>query len=154
MQINRSNKEKGFQRDGRAPIPEKEVTSKVMSSNKAKDTKPELLLRKALRANGYVGYRLHYKKVPGRPDIAFVGKKLAIFVNGCFWHRCPHCDLPLPKSNTEWWKNKFDANIARDKKKVEQLEELGWRVLVVWECEVEKDQIDLKLSEIEKISIC
>jgi DNA mismatch endonuclease (patch repair protein) len=154
LQINRSNKEKGFQRDGRAPIPEKEVTSKVMSSNKAKDTKPELLLRKALRANGYVGYRLHYKKVPGRPDIAFVGKKLAIFVNGCFWHRCPHCDLPLPKSNTEWWKNKFDANIARDKKKVEQLEELGWRVLVVWECEVEKDQIDLKLSEIEKISIC
>lgn len=121
-----------------------------MRANKAKDTKPEVLLRKALREQGMAGYRLHYKKVPGRPDISFVGKKVAIFVNGCFWHRCPHCDLPLPKSNREWWVAKFEANIQRDKKKIDQLEELGWKVMVVWECEVGKD-ISMVLNKLSEL---
>jgi len=107
-----------------------------MSSNKAKNTKPELKLRKALYADGVRGYRLNWKKVPGRPDIAFPGKKISIFINGCYWHRCPHCELPLPKTNTEFWKEKFDKNIKRDKKKEKELLDLGWTVLVFWECKI------------------
>lgn len=131
-----------YMRDGRAPIPKKESTSKVMSSNKGKNTKPELLLRKALWNNNIRGYRLHWKKVPEKPDIAFPGKKLGIFVNGCFWHRCPHCDLRLPKSNTEFWKDKFDKNVERDLKKIELLKKIGWNVLVVWECQIKNDILD------------
>lgn len=126
-------------RDGRAPIPKDERTSRTMSAIKGKNTKPELLLRKSLWHNGIKGYRLHWKKMPGRPDIAFPGKKVAIFVNGCFWHRCPHCDPSMPKSNVEFWQNKFDRNIDRDKRKKEELEGLGWTVLVIWECEIKKD---------------
>ena len=109
-----------------------------MSANKAKDTKPELKLRRALWKAGIKGYRLNWKHVPGRPDIAFVGKKIAIFVHGCYWHRCPECDLPLPKSNTKFWKEKFDRNIFRDKKKKRELTHLGWNVLEFWECEITK----------------
>ena len=87
-----------------------EATSRVMSANRAKDTKPELLLRQALWQAGHRGYRLHYKKVPGRPDITFVGKRVAIFVHGCFWHRCPKCAYTLPKNNTAFRQAKFDRN--------------------------------------------
>lgn len=128
-------------RDGRAPIPKSETTSKVMSANVPKDTKPELLLRKALREIGVSGYRLHWKKASGRPDIAYSGRKIAIFVNGCFWHRCPHCNLPLPKSNTEFWLKKFKRNKERDAKKIHDLEEDGWKVIVLWECEIKKDAL-------------
>jgi len=107
-----------------------------MSSNKAKNTKPELRLRKALYADGVRGYRLNWKKVPGKPDIAFPGRKISIFINGCYWHRCPHCELPLPKTNTEFWKEKFEKNIKRDKKKEKELLDLGWIVLVFWECKI------------------
>lgn len=128
-------------RDGRAPIPEKESTSRVMSANKAKNTTPEILLRKYLWKNGIRGYRLHWKNAPGRPDITFPGRKIAIFVNGCFWHRCPYCNPSLPKSNTDFWEKKFARNKARDKKKIEDLKKLGWRTLVIWECQI-KDDID------------
>lgn len=83
---------KNYIRDGRAPIPESEITSKVMSAVRGKDTKPELALRKALKDVGIQGYRLHWKRAPGRPDIAYPGSKVAIFVHGCFWHRCPYCN--------------------------------------------------------------
>lgn len=126
-------------RDGRAPIPTSEATSRVMSANLGKNTKPELALRKALRAIGLPGYRLHWKKASGRPDIAYPGRKIAIFVNGCYWHRCPHCDLPLPKSNTEFWMEKFKRNKERDAEKILKLEGEGWRVLVFWECEIKMD---------------
>lgn len=85
-----------------------------MSRIKARNTTPELALRKALRAIGQTGYRLHYAKAPGRPDVAFVGAKVAVFVHGCFWHGCPHCALRKPKSNTAFWSQKLDANKARD----------------------------------------
>jgi len=117
-------------------VPLNENVSRVMSSNKAKNTKPELKLRKALFSDGVRGYRLNWKKVPGRPDIAFPGRKISIFINGCYWHRCPHCELPLPKTNTEFWKEKFDKNIKRDKKKEKELLDLGWTVLVFWECKI------------------
>src|SRR5688572_24128204 len=119
---NRDKTQLKFIRDGRAPIPIKEMTSKLMSANKPKDTKPEILFRKALWRHGIRGYRLHWNKVPGRPDIAFPQKKLAIFIHGCFWHRCPCCNLSLPKSNTDFWKTKFEANKLRDIKKNKALE--------------------------------
>ena len=107
-----------------------------MSRNKARNTKPELNLRRSLYADGVRGYRLNWKKAPGTPDIAFPGKKIAIFINGCYWHRCPHCELPLPKTNKEFWKEKFDKNIKRDIKKEKELLDLGWIVLVFWECKI------------------
>lgn len=81
-----------YSRDKRSPVPKNDTVSRVMSANRAKNSKPEVRLRKALWHAGLKGYRLHHKRIPGRPDISFVGKKLAIFVHGCFWHRCPKCD--------------------------------------------------------------
>ncbi len=113
-----------------------------MSRNKARNTKPELNLRRSLYADGVRGYRLNWKKAPGTPDIAFPGKKIAIFINGCYWHRCPHCELPLPKTNKEFWKEKFDKNIKRDIKKEKELLDLGWIVLVFWECKIKTNMKD------------
>lgn len=138
-----------YVRDKRSPISTSETVSRVMSKNKSKNTKPELLLRKVLWKNGVRGYRLHPKKVPGKPDISFISKKIAIFVNGCFWHRCPHCQYKLPKSNRDFWKDKFEKNIARDLKANDNLREMNWKVLTIWECEL-KDQEKLEQS-VEKI---
>jgi len=126
-------------RDGRAPLPDKESTSRVMSANRAKNTHPELSLRRALWKVGIKGYRLNWKKAPGRPDIAFPAKKIAIFVNGCFWHRCPHCHPRLPKTHRSFWKKKFSNNVRRDNEKILELEQDGWKVLTIWECEIKKD---------------
>ena len=134
-----SDEPRTYIRDGRCPIPDSEVTSRIMSANKGKNTKPELILRQLLYDSGLRGYRLHWKKAPGRPDIAYPGRKLAIFVNGCYWHRCPYCKLPLPKSNTAWWRKKFKANKERDSKKEKALKDAGWIVLTVWECQMKKD---------------
>jgi DNA mismatch endonuclease (patch repair protein) len=110
-----------------------------MSSNKGEHTKPEQSLRKALWNAGIKGYRLNWKKAPGRPDIAFPGKKLAIFVNGCFWHRCNKCSPNMPKTNVDFWHKKFRQNIERDQEKEAQLTALGWKVLVIWECEIKNE---------------
>lgn len=126
-------------RDGRAPMPESKITSRVMSANRGKDTKPELKLRHALWEGGLRGYRLHWNNAPGRPDIAYPSKKVAIFVHGCFWHRCPKCNLPLPKSHSDFWNDKFKRNIERDKGKLNDLERDGWTPIVVWECEIKND---------------
>lgn len=109
--------------DGRAPIPLKEITSRVMSANKALNIKPELLLRKALWDANIREYRLHWKKAPVRPDIAFVSKRIAVFVNVCYWHRCPYSDPHVPLSNKEFWSKKFQANTERDKRKTIVLKE-------------------------------
>lgn len=126
-------------RDRRSPTPKDELTSKIMSSIKAKNTKPELILRKSLWQEGIKGYRIHWKKAPGRPDIAFPKKKLAIFVNGCFWHRCPYCMSIAPKTNSDFWEHKFNANTERDYKKQIELENMGWVVITIWECKIKKD---------------
>jgi DNA mismatch endonuclease, patch repair protein len=136
-------------RDGRAPIPKSESTSRVMSANRAKNTTPEVTLRKALYERGLRGYRLHLKTIPGRPDIAFTAKRVAIFVNGCFWHRCPLCKPRPPKSNIDFWQNKFAKNVERDKRKEEELRGAGWEVLVIWECEI-KGQIPEVVNRIER----
>lgn len=126
-------------RDGRAPIPKSVQTSKVMSANRGKDTKPELMLRKALWSVDVRGYRLHQKNIPGRPDLSFRKRKIAVFVNGCFWHRCPHCNPHKPKSNADFWESKFKNNMRRDKVKNKQLHKLGWKVITVWECQIKNN---------------
>jgi DNA mismatch endonuclease (patch repair protein) len=130
---------KRYVRDHRSPKPLNETVSRYMRSNKSKNTKPEIVFRKALWKEGIRGYRLHWKKAPGKPDIAFPSRKVAIFLNGCFWHRCPKCQLGLPKNNAEFWKAKFDRNVKRDKEKQLVLKQESWKVLVIWECEMKKD---------------
>jgi DNA mismatch endonuclease (patch repair protein) len=124
------------------------ATRHVMQANKSKNTGPELLVRRALREAGLPGYRLHWKKCPGRPDICYPGRKIAIFVNGCFWHRCPHCNLPTPKSNVEFWEKKFARNRARDARNHAELVGEGWTVLVVWECALKKPRRDATIAGI------
>lgn len=136
-------------RDGRSPAPVDEAVSRSMRSNKSRNTAPEIMLRRALRSLGHTGYRLNWKGAPGRPDICFVKKKVAIFVNGCFWHRCPKCNLPLPKTHVDYWSAKFERNIQRDKWNEEQLISMGWRVVTVWECDLKSDL----MAVAKKISI-
>ena len=135
-------------RDKRSPKPKSENVSKVMSGNKARNTNPEILLRKKLYQNKVIGYRINYKKVPGRPDIAFTSKKIAIFVNGCFWHRCPHCNLTMPKNNTVFWEEKFKKNKERDKRKIDELRKDGWIPITIWECKILKN-IEEQIKKIQ-----
>ena len=130
-----------YTRDGRSPVPESEVTSRVMSANRGKDTGPELSLRRALWQKGVRGYRVSVKGLPGSPDLVFTKKHLAIFVHGCFWHRCPICRMSTPKTHEDFWTKKFERNVKRDAKVLDELHNLGWRTLVVWECEV-RDGLD------------
>lgn len=106
-----------------------------MSRIRGKDTRPELLLRRAVHRLG-LRYRLHPKELPGRPDLVFPKYHAVVFVHGCFWHRHAGCSIATtPKSNVDFWRAKFEANVARDQRNVASLESLGWRVFTVWECE-------------------
>ena len=118
-----------------------------MRANRARDTGPERRLREALRAAGLGGYRLNWRKAPGRPDIAYPGRKLAIFVHGCYWHHCPRCYPNLPKSNPDFWARKFELNRERDARKRRGLESVGWTVIEAWECDV-RDQLDAVVNEV------
>ena len=120
---------------------------KSMQGNKRANTKPELLVRERLRKAGLAGYRLQWK-VPGHPDIAWPGKRVAVEVRGCFWHRCPHCKPSTPKKNTEYWEAKFARNTERDAENVRKLEEMGWRVHVIWECQLKKNAIDATMADL------
>lgn len=122
-----------------------------MQANRSENTKPELKVRAALRAAGLPGYRLHWKAAAGRPDICYPGRKVAIFVNGCYWHRCPYCALPDPKSNVEFWHAKFERNRARDRRDHEQLVAEGWTVVVIWECRLKKGRFDASMEELVRI---
>ncbi|RPV49028.1 very short patch repair endonuclease [Pseudomonas aeruginosa] len=107
-----------------------------MSRIRGKDTQPELALRKVLHKLG-LRYRLHGAALPGKPDLVFPRYRTVVFVHGCFWHRHAGCNIAsTPKSNTPFWLEKFEKNIARDARVAAQLEADGWRVLVVWECEL------------------
>lgn len=128
-----------YLRDGRAPVPVDARVSEQMSRIRGKNTKPERAMRAALRAVGLRGYRLNFAKVPGKPDIAFVGKKVAVFVHGCFWHGCPRCQPPRPRINMDYWDRKLDRNIQRDRQKARALRKAGWSVITVWECRLKKD---------------
>lgn len=111
--------------------------SEVMSRIRSRDTKPERLLRSALWRLGY-RYRIAPKNIPGRPDIVFKRARLAVFVDGCFWHGCP-AHYQRPKNRSRWWRNKLLQNRARDKKVNTLLRAEGWRVIRFWEHSVEKN---------------
>lgn len=117
------------------------ATHKSMQGNKRRDTKPEVLVRRMLREMGFTGYRCDWRKAPGRPDVAFVGRKLAIEIRGCFWHRCPTCSLSVPKKNLDYWEAKFARNVERDEQNLAALEEAGWKVLVLWEHQLKKKEL-------------
>ncbi|AEB07685.1 DNA mismatch endonuclease Vsr [Coriobacterium glomerans PW2] len=124
------------------------ATRKTMQANKRSDTKPELLVRKRLRKAGLTGYRLQWRDAPGRPDIAFPGRRIAIFVNGCFWHRCPHCNPGVPKHNVEFWQAKFRRNIERDARAITELRALGWQAITIWECELADARIEATMARV------
>jgi DNA mismatch endonuclease (patch repair protein) len=113
--------------------------SRMMAGIRGKNTKPELDLRRALHREG-LRYRLHVTGLPGRPDIVLRKHRAAIQVHGCFWHRHEHCAFcTTPASNMRFWKSKFGETINRDKRNLEALRKLGWKVAIVWECSV-KDE--------------
>ena len=113
-----------------------EQRSDIMSKIRSKDTKPEIKLRKALFSRGF-RYRTNDKRLPGTPDIVLRKYGVVIFVNGCFWHHHPDCKIAtVPKSNTEFWQNKIKRNRQRDLENYWKLGEMGWEVIVVWECEL------------------
>lgn len=127
--------------------------SENMRRIRSRDTTPELTVRRALRQIGYTGYRLHRRDLPGRPDVAFVGRKKAIFVHGCFWHghSCPEGSRQ-PRSNTGYWLPKIEHNRERDGRTVRDLEAAGWVVLVLWECEIgTQDQLKTRLNEFMRL---
>lgn len=119
-----------------------EQRSERMARIRGKDTAPELRLRRLVHGMGF-RYRLHGASLPGKPDLVFRRRGCVIFMHGCFWHRHPGCKLArIPKSRVSFWKSKLDANRARDIANKEQLVSEGWRVLVVWECQVrETDKV-------------
>ena len=127
--------------------------SERMARIRGRDTKPELVVRRMLHAMGY-RYRLHARDLPGKPDIVFRGRKLAVFVHGCFWHRHPDPACPLarlPKSRLDFWVPKLEANRARDFANTERLEAAGWQVLLVWECELrDREQLGNTLRRFMK----
>jgi len=126
----------------------KEKRSWNMSRIKGKDTKPELLVRSLLHKMGY-RFRLHRKDLPGKPDIVLPKHRTVIFVHGCFWHRHKGCKYSYnPKSRIEFWKNKFKENIKRDKKKQAELKNDGWRIMIIWECELlDPEKLQTRISE-------
>lgn len=118
-----------------------EQRSRCMSAIKSNDTKPEMLVRKYLHGMG-LRYGLHNKKLPGSPDIVLRKYKTVIFINGCFWHGHDNCRYyRLPKSNIEFWQTKINRNRERDKRDIEALRKRGWRVIVIWECELRTKEL-------------
>ncbi|MCQ2416623.1 MAG: DNA mismatch endonuclease Vsr [Oscillospiraceae bacterium] len=123
----------------------KEVRSYNMSRIRSNNTKPEVLVRSYLHKCGF-RFRKNDKRYPGKPDIVLPKYKTVVFVNGCFWHKhnCPK--FVMPKSNTDYWIKKIDGNVKRDAGHYQKLKSIGWRVIVIWECEVSDEQLQ-KLAD-------
>ena len=120
-----------------------------MSRIKGKDTRPEIVVRSILHRLGY-RFRLHRKDLPGKPDIVLPKHETVIFVNGCFWHRHKRCpQATTPKSNTAFWEKKFADTVKRDRKQQRILKEAGWRVLILWECQI--NDSDDSISRIDTL---
>ena len=130
----------------------KESTRRSMQSNTSTETLPEQLLREALYGAGLRGYRKNVRKLPGSPDVVFGPHRLAVFVHGCFWHRCPKCTRNVhPKTNSKFWKAKFERNVSRDKKNRRELKKRGYAVLTFWECEVRKDAVKCAAKVVKEL---
>ena len=125
-----------------------------MAAVKSRDTKPEIIVRKWLHAQGY-RFRLYSTKLPGKPDIVLPKYKTVILVHGCFWHGHAGCPLArIPKTRSDWWLAKFERNSVRDKIVKESLENLGWNVIVIWECEVKNGTfISILLNSLPKLPL-
>lgn len=124
----------------------KEIRSYNMSRIKGKKTKPEEVVAKYLFANGFC-YRRNVKGLPGTPDIVLKKYRTVIFVNGCFWHCHEGCKwFVLPETNAEFWKKKFDCNRERDKQNYKKLQDDGWNVIIVWECEIRHSDRKMRLE--------
>jgi DNA mismatch endonuclease (patch repair protein) len=131
-----------------ADIHSKETRSFNMSRIRSKDTKPEMLVRKFLFSRGF-RYRLHDKKLPGKPDIVLPKYKTVIFVHGCFWHGHQDCKyFVVPKTRTEWWLNKITKNISNDKVAGTSIRNLGWKTIEIWECELKGDRLVNTLNDL------
>ena len=129
-------------------VHDKETRSYNMSCIKGKNTKPEEIVRKYLFSKG-LRYRKNDKKLPGTPDIVLPKYKTVIFVNGCFWHGHEGCCyFVVPKTNTEFWVNKIGTNKQRDNREINELRTIGWKVIVVWECQLKKNCRDITLLQI------
>jgi DNA mismatch endonuclease (patch repair protein) len=118
-----------------------EQRSWLMSQIKEKNTKPEIAIRKLLHSKGF-RFRIHDKRLAGKPDLLLPKYKTVIFIHGCFWHQHPGCSVShMPKSNIEYWASKLGKNIIRDKKNKKELKKAGWKVIVIWECDIKKHPI-------------
>lgn len=107
-----------------------------MSRIRNKDMKPEMVVRRLIYALGF-RYQLHRNDLPGRPDIVFRGRRKIIFVHGCFWHQHSGCkNAHFPKSNLDYWRPKLENNVSRDQTNINQLKQIGWEILIIWECEI------------------
>ena len=125
----------------------KEVRSMNMSHIRSTNSKPEEIVRKYLFSKG-LRYRKNVSNMPGKPDIVLRKYKTVIFVNGCFWHQHDCGRFVMPSSNTENWSNKISRNVERDKTNIELLKAQGWKVLVIWECQLKKKVADIYLSQL------
>ena len=122
--------------------------SRNMSHIKSKDTSIELKVRRYLFAKGY-RFRKNDARYPGKPDIVLPKYRTVIFIHGCFWHRHAFCrDATTPKTNTEFWQNKFDRNVVNDRKHYDELENMGWHVIVIWECELKKSCFEQTMQKV------
>ena len=129
-------------------VHDKKTRSYNMSRIKGKNTKPEELVRKYLFSQGF-RYRKNDVRLPGTPDIVLPKYKTVIFVNGCFWHGHSNCRyFVVPRTNTEFWLNKIETNRQRDARKITELQNLGWRVIVLWECQLKKNVVDETLQSL------
>lgn len=126
----------------------KEIRSYNMSRIRGKNTSPEVIVRKALFSEGF-RFRLHDKKLPGKPDIILPKYKTIVLVHGCFWHGHKDCKyFVIPKTRTDWWKEKIDKNILNDNKNLLKLTDLGWTVIEIWECQLKAKNAENTINEL------
>jgi len=117
-----------------------------MSQIRAKDTKPEMMVRRYLHAHGF-RFRLHYQSLPGKPDVVLKKYKSVVFIHGCFWHGHEGCNyFKIPATRSDWWSAKIERNSQKDSDSTKQLKKLGWTVYVVWECELKPKKRELTLQ--------
>lgn len=122
--------------------------SEIMANISSANTKPEIMIRKYLFKKGF-RYKINYNKLPGNPDIVLPKHNTIIFIHGCFWHSHPNCKKAhLPKSNVDFWDKKISSNRNRDKHNIELLKEMKWNIIVIWECEIKKRNIELLMSQV------
>ena len=130
-----------------ADVHSKEIRSYNMSRIRSKDTKPERKVRSILFSKGF-RFRLHDRHLPGTPDLVFLKYKSVVFINGCFWHGHGNCqNFIIPKTRTEWWQNKINKTAENDKIAIKKLEEMGWKVIVIWECNLKTPLLETTIAD-------